>query len=115
MRSDTEQLADILNAARKIAVKVSDGYGAFARDKYVQLALVHLVQIIGEAAAQLSEDATGRNPDIPWHQIIAIRNHVVHGYFDVDADILWTVVSVDVPRLAAQISETWTTSELPAG
>jgi len=84
------------------------------RDEYVQLALVHLVQIIGEAAARLSDNVTSRNPDIPWRQIIAMRNLVVHGYFDVDAGILWTVASVDVPTLVAQIKATWTGSELPA-
>ncbi len=63
MRNDSERLADILDAARKTAIKVSDGQDAFARDEYVQLALAHLVQIIGEAAARLSDDATGRNPE----------------------------------------------------
>jgi uncharacterized protein with HEPN domain len=115
VRSDLERLADILDAARKIAIKVSDGPDAFIRDEYAQLALAHLVQIIGEAAARLSDDVTGRNPDIPWRQTIAMRNRVVHGYFDVDASILWTVVSVDVPRLADQINATWAGSGLPDG
>ena len=107
MRSDPERLADILDAAHKIAIKVSDGHGTFVRDEYVQLALVHLVQIIGEAAARLSDDAINRNPDIPWRQIVAMRNRVVHGYFEVDLDILWTVVSRDVPGVADQIRATW--------
>jgi uncharacterized protein with HEPN domain len=77
VRSDPERLADILDAARKIAIKVSDGQDAFMRDEYVQLALAHLVQIIGEAAARLSDNVTDRNPDIPWRQIIAMRNLVV--------------------------------------
>jgi uncharacterized protein with HEPN domain len=115
VRSDPERLADILDAARKIAIKVSDGQDAFMRDEYVQLALAHLVQIIGEAAARLSDNVTSQNPEIPWRQIIAMRNLVVHGYFDVDANILWTVVSVDVPRLADQISATWAGSGLPDG
>jgi uncharacterized protein with HEPN domain len=88
VRNDSERLADILDAARKITIKVSDGPDAFTRDEYVQLALAHLVQIIGEAAARLSDNVTSRNPDIAWRQIIAMRNLVVHGYFDVDANIL---------------------------
>jgi uncharacterized protein with HEPN domain len=74
VRSDLERLADILDAARKIAIKVSDGQDVFMRDEYVQLALAHLVQIIGEAAARLSDNVTSRNPEIPWRQIIAMRN-----------------------------------------
>jgi uncharacterized protein with HEPN domain len=115
VRSDSERLCDILDAAQKIAAKVREGQTAFMRDEYVQLALVHLVQIIGEAAARLSDDAINRNPDIPWRQIIAMRNRVVHGYFEVDPDILWTVISRDVPGVADQIRTTWPASGLPAG
>ena len=103
MRSDAERLADILDAAAKIAPKVADGRAGFDKDEYVQLALVHLVQIIGEAAARLSNDVIAAQPEIPWRQVVGMRNRVVHGYFDVDPETLWVAVSVDVPRLAEQI------------
>ena len=103
MRSDAERLADILDATDKITVKAAEGRDAFDDDEYVQLALIHLVQIIGEAANQLSSSLIEASSEIPWRQIVATRNRVVHGYFEVDLDILWVVVSVEIPKLAAQI------------
>jgi hypothetical protein len=64
---------------------------------------VHLIQIIGEAAAGVSDDLTTTHPEVPWRQIIATRNRVVHGYFEVDLDILWDVAVRDVPGLVDQV------------
>lgn len=58
---------------------------------------------IGEAASRLSDDVVQAHPEIPWRQIVAMRNRVVHGYFDVDLDVLWSAVSVDVPQLAERV------------
>jgi len=103
VRDDAERLADILDAADKITRKVAEGRVAFDRDEYAQLAIVHLVQIIGEAANRLSAEVTDAHPEIPWRQIVATRNRVVHSYFDVDLELLWAVASSDIPRLAEQI------------
>ncbi|THV39693.1 HepT-like ribonuclease domain-containing protein [Glycomyces buryatensis] len=103
MRDDSERLADILDAAEKIHRKVVEGRDAFDADEYAQLAIVHLVQIIGEAANRLSPEVTEAHPEIPWRQIVATRNRVVHSYFDVDLELLWTVAAVDIPRLAKQL------------
>ena len=65
--------------------------------------LVHLIQVIGEAAAGLSDGFIAQHPEVPWRQIIATRNRVVHGYFEVDLDILWDVAIIDVPQLAIQV------------
>ena len=64
---------------------------------------MHLIQVIGEAASGLSDELTSAHPKVPWRQIVAIRNRVVHGYFEVDLDILWDVATIDVPHLADQI------------
>lgn len=69
----------------------------------MQLALVHLVQIIGEAASRVSDDLRQRHPEIPWRQVVGMRNRVVHGYFEVDFDLLWDVVTLDIPKLHAQL------------
>lgn len=60
------------------------------------------MQVVGEAASGLSDELTSAHPETPWRQIIAMRNRVVHGYFEVDLDVLWDVVTLDVPRLARQ-------------
>ena len=64
---------------------------------------MHLIQVIGEAAAGLSDGFIAQHPEVPWRQIIATRNRVVHGYFEVDLDILWDVAIIDVPELATRI------------
>ena len=103
MRRDGERLADIMEAAEKIAVRVRKGRQAFDADEDVQIVLLHLIQVIGEAAAGLSDELTSEHPEVPWRHIVAIRNRVVHGYFEVDLDILWDVAVIDVPHLADQV------------
>jgi uncharacterized protein with HEPN domain len=103
VRRDDERLADILEAAEKIAVRAAKGRAAFDADEDTQIVLVHLIQVIGEAAAGLSDEFIARHPEVPWRQIIATRNRVVHGYFEVDLDILWDVAVIDVPQLASQV------------
>jgi uncharacterized protein with HEPN domain len=65
--------------------------------------LVHLIQVIGEAAAGLSDGFIAEHPKVPWRQIIATNNRVVHGYFEVDLDIVLDVAVIDVPQLASQV------------
>ena len=67
------------------------------------LSLVRLLEIIGEAAAGISDDMKEVHPHIPWHQMTAMRNRLVHGYFDVNLDVVWQTVKGDLPPLAAQI------------
>ena len=104
MRRDDERLADIIEAAEKIRARVVGGRERFDADEDLQIVLVHLVQIIGEAASCLSDHVTSDHPQVPWRQIIAMRNRVVHSYFEVDLDILWYVVTADVPQLSEQVS-----------
>lgn len=68
MRDDGERVTDILDAAEKIRRKVAEGRDAFDADEYAQLAIVHLIQIIGEAANRLSPELTDAHPEIPWRQ-----------------------------------------------
>jgi uncharacterized protein with HEPN domain len=98
VRYDDERLDDIVEAADKIAVRVSLGRERFNADEDVRLALLHLVQIVGEAAAGLSDELISAYPEVPWRLIIATRNRVVHGYFDIDLDVLWDVISLDITR-----------------
>ena len=76
MRRDDERLADIIEAAEKIAVRTAKGRAAFDADEDTQIVLVHLIQVIGEAAAGLSDGFIAQHPEVPWRQIIATRNRV---------------------------------------
>ena len=100
MWRDEAYLLDILLAARKI-VRFSQGYSAekFAADEVLQHAVMRLIQIIGEAARKISPAYKEAHPQIPWTQIIGMRNRLVHEYFRVETDIVWEVVDQDIPAL----------------
>lgn len=69
------------------------------RDRLLNLALVRLLEIVGEAAARVSRGERTRHPEIPWPEIVSLRNRLIHGYDQVDFDILWQVVVGDLPKL----------------
>jgi len=69
------------------------------KDRVWMRGLVKCIEIIGEAAAHVSEAARKQYPQIPWAQIVAMRNRLVHVYFDVDLDQVWKAVTLDVPLL----------------
>ena len=69
------------------------------RDRVMQLALTRLVEIIGEATNRVSQVTIQKYPNIPWQQIIGMRNRLVHGYDVIDYDLLWDTVTNDLPPL----------------
>lgn len=68
-------------------------------DRLLNLALVRLLEIIGEAAGRVPKELCVNHQEIPWSQIISMRNRLIHGYDSVDFDILWQIVSNDLPSL----------------
>jgi len=72
-------------------------------DRKLMLALVQLVQIVGEAAARIPRETRDKYPSLPWTEIIGMRNRLIHGYDTIDLDILWQVVSVDIPPLISEL------------
>ena len=73
------------------------------RDEMLCLALTRVVEIIGEAATRVSQPSQQRHGQIPWPEIIGLRNRLVHGYDAVDMDILWNIVQQDLPPLIEQL------------
>ncbi len=67
--------------------------------------MVKCVEIIGEAAARMGKETKERNPQIPWAQIIAMRNRLVHLYFDIDLDQVWKALTEDLPAFVTQLQE----------
>ena len=65
--------------------------------------MVSRLQIIGEASRHLSEKFRDRHSEIPWRLVIGMRHHLVHGYFDVDPDIVWAAITERIPELKAHI------------
>lgn len=74
-------------------------------DAMLRLALTRAVEIIGEAAARVSDAGRNYCPDVPWPQIVGMRNRLVHAYFDINADVLWNTVLLALPPLLAQLHE----------
>ncbi len=74
------------------------------RNRVLELALVRLVEMIGEAANRLPEETKDQYPDIPWRNIIATRNRLIHGYDTINKDILWAIVSDDLPHILKQLN-----------
>lgn len=72
-------------------------------DRQLAWALVKAIEIMGEAAGQLSEEARAELPNIPWRNIIGMRNRLVHAYFDINLDVLWKTVIEGLPPLLAEI------------
>jgi uncharacterized protein with HEPN domain len=73
------------------------------RDRVLSLALVRLLEIVGEAAGRVSEEVHARHPEIPWPEIIGLRNRLVHGYDAGDYDILWQIINDDLPALVTMV------------
>ena len=68
-------------------------------DRQLNLSLVRLLEIVGEAASQVPKEECIRYPNIPWPEIVRLRNRLIHGYDTVDFDILWQIVTKDLPPL----------------
>jgi uncharacterized protein with HEPN domain len=95
---------DILEAAR-LAVSYVAGISkqAFLRDTLRQDSVIRRIEIIGEAARRISPETKAAHSEIPWSNIIGMRNLIIHTYDDVDLEIVWETIKDDLPRLIAAI------------
>jgi uncharacterized protein with HEPN domain len=81
-------------------------------DRMLSLALVRLIEIIGEAGNHVSEDCQNNYYKIPWRQIVGMRNRIIHAYFDVDLDIIWQVITQDLESLFIEVNKAITDLEI---
>lgn len=99
-RDDLSRLNDMLDAAREAVDAVKGHNEADITANHVwALGLVKCVEIVGEAASKASEEMRIRHPDIPWTEIVGMRNRLVHGYFDIDYEQVWKALTEDMPPL----------------
>ena len=106
MRHESLYLTDIVEAADHIADFISAAdFRAFQESELLRSAVVQKLAIIGEAAARVSEDLRTRHPQVPWPQIIAFRNILIHAYFGIDWDVVWRAAKNRCPVLREQIAE----------
>jgi uncharacterized protein with HEPN domain len=99
-------LRHMLDHAREALVLVRGRErGDLDQNRLLQLALSRLVEIIGEAAGRVPPEIQDRHPSLPWREAIGARNRLIHGYDFVDLDILWEIVSTDLPQLVLQVEK----------
>lgn len=99
-RDDVVLLRDILDALVQIESYLTDvSYEAFCETPLLQDGVMHRLEIIGEASRNLSDAFLDQHPDIPWQDIIGMRNRIAHGYFAVDLRAIWDTAQMDVPAL----------------
>jgi uncharacterized protein with HEPN domain len=104
MWRDQAYFLDILIAARRArAYSAGMDWAAFEQSPLHQDAIVRRLEIIGEAARNVSQSARDAHPEIPWRQVIGMRNRVIHEYFRVDLQKVWDVVQNDLPVLIAAL------------
>jgi uncharacterized protein with HEPN domain len=72
-------------------------------NEMLAMATIHMIEVIGEASRTISEKTKEKYPRIPWGPISGTRNRLAHGYIDVDLDIIWTIVTHDLPPLIRQL------------
>lgn len=88
---------DALNFCKDRSRKNLDG------DRILTLAIIKSIEIIGEAASKISNECRSTHTNIPWVDIINMRNRMIHAYFDVNLDIVWQTVKEDLPVLIEQL------------
>lgn len=106
MKDNTVFLKHILDAINLIEGYLKDkSYEEFKNNRMLQDAVIREIEIIGEAAKNLSKEFRNKHSDIPWRQIAGMRDKLIHGYFGVDLDAVWDTATRDIPSLKRELQE----------
>ncbi len=99
-KDDSVYVGHMLDTALK-AVSLLKGKTrqSYDSDETLRLALAHLIQVFGEAARRVSGVFQQAHPEIPWEEIVGMRHKIVHDYLELDEDIVWQVVTVDLAAM----------------
>jgi len=101
---DTVRIRHILDASRE-AVSFAEGRcrADLDSDRKLNLSLVRLLEIIGEAARSVPPEFRDAHPELPWKKMVGIRDRLIHGYYDVNLDVVWETVTEDLRALIGQL------------
>jgi uncharacterized protein with HEPN domain len=103
-RNDTDRLQHMLAHAEEAMALISGrNRSDLDSDRMLNLSLVRLLEIVGEAAARIGQPFRDAHSEIPWVQIAGLRNRLIHGYDEVDFDVLWDILRIDLPPLAENL------------
>jgi uncharacterized protein with HEPN domain len=97
-------IMEILESINKIEKYIEGlNYEQFVKDEKTKDAVVRNLEIIGEAANQIPKEIQQKFSNVPWAQIIAMRNRMIHGYFTIDYRIVWDIAKIDIPSLKKEL------------
>lgn len=100
-------IQDILQACDDILnfTQAMDSAEELQNDRRTFLAVIHSIEIIGEAARQMPKSFREKHPEIPWRETIGLRNVIAHEYFGLDNEIIWDVIQTQILLLAEQMRQ----------
>ena len=96
-------LRHVLIAIDEIASYTEEGQSTFMSDRKTQSAVIRQLEIIGEAVKNLGAELTTSEASVPWRQIAGTRDRLIHAYFSVDLDSVWSMVEQDLPTLRDEV------------
>ena len=102
-RSDILFLDMLLSAREAVEMAEELTFSSFERNRTAQLAILKAVETVGEAAARVDISTREKHPEIPWADIVGMRNRLVHEYFRVNLARVWETVKRDIPVLISQL------------
>jgi uncharacterized protein with HEPN domain len=112
-KDDAIRLRHMLDAGREALSFVAGKPRAeLDHNRMLALSLVKSIEIIGEAASRVSHDCRAQCNEIPWPDIVAMRNRLIHAYFDINLDIVWHTVTEELPSLVAVLEKALLSSEI---
>lgn len=103
MRDDRERLLDIVESIARIERYSKRGRATVEADELIQTWIVHHIEILGEAARGVSDGLREQHSEVPWREIVAMRNVLAHDYFGIDIERVWVTVERDLPTLRHKI------------
>ena len=106
LQDNTTRLKHMLDAAQKAISFVNDRtFQDLEENELLALALVKLIEIVGEAVSRISKEYQAEHLEIPWSAMIGMRNRLVHAYFDINLKVLWQTTQEDLPSLINELNK----------
>lgn len=106
LKSDRIRLQHVLDAANEaVSFVVGKSRGDFSADRKLALAVIKSIEIAGEAAGKVTAEFRTNSPEIPWQDLVAMRNRLMHGYFDINLEIVWKTVTEELPPLITELEK----------
>jgi uncharacterized protein with HEPN domain len=113
VRSERAYAEHVLHGIRRIKDDSRGGREAVFSSPTLQDAIIRNLQILCESTRRLTDSSKKRHPEVDWRGISGLRNFLVHSYFEVDLETIWTIVQRDLPSLESAVRRLL--EELPAG